>query len=81
MDIEMWENEGGFVHITKYYLAPSGSDDESWVEVTKEQFVRAERAAGFMNTMGKPDEPATGGFYSSQSTKKGRVRYILAGEE
>ena len=33
-----------------------------WQEVTKEQWVRAERIAGFRNTMGQPDEPATRGF-------------------
>ncbi len=31
-------------------------------QVTKSKWVSAERAAGFRNTMGKPDEPATGSF-------------------
>lgn len=33
-----------------------------WAEVSMEDFVRAERAAGFHNTLGRPDLPATGGF-------------------
>lgn len=36
--------------------------DNSWREVSKEEWVRAERAAGFRNTMGEPDEPATSSF-------------------
>lgn len=31
-------------------------------EVTKEEYVRAERKAGFHNTMGQPNEPATASF-------------------
>ncbi|AXG66273.1 hypothetical protein SEA_ANNADREAMY_188 [Streptomyces phage Annadreamy] len=78
--IEEWENEGGFVYTTKYYLNET-DDDDNWVEVTKEEFVRAERAAGFHNTMGRPDEPATGGFSSSSYRKRGRVRYITKDDE
>lgn len=33
-----------------------------WEEVSKEEYVRAERGAGFRNTLGKPDEPATAAF-------------------
>lgn len=33
-----------------------------WKEVTKEEWVKEERRAGFYSTMGRPDEPATGGF-------------------
>jgi hypothetical protein len=34
-----------------------------WKEVTKEEFVAAEREAGFHNTMGEPpNEPATSSF-------------------
>lgn len=36
--------------------------DGPWREVTKVDWVRAERSAGFRNTLGKPDEPGTGGF-------------------
>ena len=35
---------------------------DRWVEVTKAQYVAAERAAGFFNTMGEPGEPATSAF-------------------
>jgi hypothetical protein len=38
------------------------TDWAGWTKVTKEEFVSAERAAGFRNTMGRPLEPATGGF-------------------
>jgi len=33
-----------------------------WKEVTKAQYVAAERRAGFVNTQGQPDEPATSSF-------------------
>ena len=36
--------------------------DLEWSEVSKEEYVRIERAAGFHNTMGEPDEPATASF-------------------
>jgi hypothetical protein len=42
-------------------------------EVTMEEFVQAERAAGFHNTMGEPDRPATAGF--SGGNVRGTVRY------
>lgn len=45
----------------RFWLAVN-LDEPQWREVTKEQFVAAERAAGFRNTLGQPDEPATGGF-------------------
>lgn len=45
----------------KYWLSLDVSGlDPLWQEVTKEQWVRAERAAGFRG--GREDEPATGGF-------------------
>jgi hypothetical protein len=37
-------------------------ENSQWQEVTKEDYVSAERGAGFHNTMGRPDEPATAGF-------------------
>lgn len=43
-------------------------------EVTKAEFVRAERKAGFRNTMGQPNEPATASF--SNGTVSGRVEYV-----
>lgn len=36
--------------------------DGPWVEVDKAEFVRRERGAGFRNTLGYPDEPATAAF-------------------
>jgi hypothetical protein len=47
------------------------TDWTNWKNVTKEQFVSAERAAGFHNTMGQPDEPGTGGFSGHGTT--GRI--------
>jgi hypothetical protein len=43
----------------RYLLSLGGADPR---EVTKAEWVAAERAAGFINTMGRPDEPGTGGF-------------------
>lgn len=43
--------------ITRYYLTETR-------EVTKEEYVAAERKAGFRNTMGQPNEPATASFQS-----------------
>lgn len=44
-------------------------------EVTKEEFVAAERRNGFHNTLGQLAEPATGGFSNSATGDKGRVEY------
>ncbi len=38
------------------------SPDSEWSVSTKREWVRAERRAGFVNTMGQPDEPGTEGF-------------------
>jgi hypothetical protein len=54
----------------RYYVR-----DRRWVEVSKEEFVRHERSAGFVNTMGEPDEPATGGFSSTRYDYEGTVTY------
>lgn len=43
----------------KYFLK---YDDKPEQEVSKAEFVKAERLAGFRNTMGQPREPATAGF-------------------
>lgn len=43
----------------RYFVRLTGGPER---EVTKEEFVSAERAAGFRNTMHRPDEPATSGF-------------------
>lgn len=48
----------------RYWLALD-LEKPNWVEVTKEQYVKAERSAGFRNTMGQPDEPATASFGSN----------------
>lgn len=34
----------------------------SWDEVSKADYVAAERNAGFHNTLGQPEEPATSAF-------------------
>jgi hypothetical protein len=39
------------------------SPDSDWSVVTKQEWVQAECQAGFVNTMGQPNEPATGGFH------------------
>ncbi len=39
-----------------------GATDSDWREVSREEFVRAERDHGFVNTMGHPDRPATSSF-------------------
>jgi len=46
------------------------------VEVTEEEFVRAERRAGFHNTLGHPEKPATAGFSTTVGGPRGSVRYI-----
>lgn len=43
----------------RYYLTEGDSPER---EVTKAQFVSAERRAGFVNTMREPAEPATAAF-------------------
>jgi len=50
-----------------YYLQVG---DEPEREVTMQEWVAAERRAGFYNTMGHPERPATGGF--SDGKIKGR---------
>lgn len=46
-------NLGGIM--AKYFL----KEDGDWYEVDKRRWVLAERMAGFHNTMGQPNEPAT----------------------
>lgn len=36
--------------------------DLEWSEVSKEEYVRIERVAGFVNKLGYPREPATASF-------------------
>jgi hypothetical protein len=52
-----------------YYV----TKDDIERQVTKAEFVRVERAAGFRNTNGQPGEPATAGF--SNGPLRGRVDY------
>lgn len=54
----------------RYFLGFGG---QPLAEVSKAEFVAAERAAGFHNTMGRPDEPATAGF--SNGAVRGEVHY------
>lgn len=56
----------------RYYLKAEWQSERQ--QVTKEEFVRAERRAGFHNTMGQPLEPATGGF--SGRGIEGWVEYL-----
>jgi len=62
--------------VDRYFLA-SGSEPEH--EVTRDEYVRAERAAGFRNTLGQPAEPATAAFSSGSS--RGRVSYARPSEQ
>ncbi len=56
-----------------YYLSWDGGRFEL---VNKEEWVRVERAAGFVNTLGQPEEPGTGGFGGTAHGRKveGRIR-------
>jgi hypothetical protein len=57
--------------VERYFVSEGGLPEQ---QVTKAGFVQAERRAGFRNTMGQPDEPATGGF--SGATFMGRIEYV-----
>jgi len=59
----------------RYYLTEGGSPER---EVDKAEFVSAERRAGFVNTMGQPDEPGTAGFggRDGDTEIRGRVVYM-----
>ena len=62
-----------------YWL--SSDNGETWREVDRASWVHAERAAGFVNTMGHPELPGTGGFSSTSSPTRGEVRYRKPAEE
>ncbi len=49
------------------------TDERGEREVAKVEYVQAERNAGFHNTRGQPDEPATAGFGSG--AVRGRIEY------
>jgi hypothetical protein len=51
----------------RYYL-------RKWEEVTEKEYVDAERAEGFHNTLGQPDKPATSSF--SGKTYEGRQGFL-----
>lgn len=55
----------------RFYLT-DGSGPEC--EVTMEEWVAAEREAGFNNRMGRPDLPATAGFAGKHIG--GRIEYV-----
>lgn len=46
-------------------------------EVSKEEYVKTERLAGFYNTQGQPLEPATDSFSAAKNglTLQGRIDY------
>jgi len=54
--------------MTGFQLGYWLSVKDKWIEVTKAQYVAAERAAGFFNTMGQPDEPATSAFLGADGS-------------
>lgn len=55
----------------KYYL--KGNWESGWTEVTKDDWIRAERSAGFRSKFGD-DHEATGGF--SGGGISGRIEYV-----
>jgi hypothetical protein len=55
----------------RYFVQYSGNDP--WQEVTKDGYVDAERGAGFYNTLGRPDQPATASFGNGRIS--GRLCY------
>lgn len=52
---------------------------ETWTPATKAQYVSAERSAGFRNTLGEPDEPATSGW--SSGSFAGRMAFLRPAAE
>ncbi len=58
-------------YTVKYFLSHPQLGEK---EVTKEEYIRAERATGFRSKSGRDDVCATGGF--SGNGISGSVRYI-----
>ncbi len=60
--------------MTRYFVT---TDDRGERQVDRAEFVAVERRAGFRNTLGRPDEPGTGGFNSTRGDERlsGRVEY------
>ena len=59
----------------RYWLT-DGAEPER--EVSMEEWVAAERAAGFHNTMGRPEEPGTAAW--SAGHMSGRVEYVTGAQ-
>jgi hypothetical protein len=59
----------------RYFLTAAGMPE---YEVSKAEYVKAERRAGFHNTLGFPDEPATGSF--SNVAVCGRMEFVPAAQ-
>ena len=55
----------------RYWLT-DGAESER--EVSKEEWVAAERAAGFHNAMGRPEEPGTAAWSAGHIS--GRLEYV-----
>jgi hypothetical protein len=60
----------------RFYLTEDSGPEQ---EVSMEEWVAAEREAGFNNTMGRPDLPATAGFSGKRIS--GRVEYGTGGTQ
>lgn len=58
------DRQEGRVH--HYFITIDGKRRE----VTEDEWVDYERAAGFWNTMGFPERPATGGFIGQSGSKE-----------
>lgn len=59
--------------VAKYFLTLPGCDE---VEVTREEWVNAERHAGFRPKGDDVGQPATGGFSSTRTNSSGRIEYV-----
>lgn len=55
------------------FVDPHDGQPQQWREVDKQTYVNHERNAGFHNTMGQPNEPATGSFSSTEWPWEGRT--------
>lgn len=53
--------------MTRYWL--KGPAEDNYREVTCAEYVTAEREHGFVNTLGRPDEPATAAFTATDGTR------------
>lgn len=60
----------------RYYVTEGHATER---EVTKAEYVSAERRAGFTNTLGRPNDPATASFSRSSGGTEIRGRMEFAG--